>query len=148
MGPDGFMTKLNVELAKQFDGALVADLPTEDEWGHMPAGPETNTALSNGQNLTNTENDLALNSIAHYNKASGGPQPVGLLEPNAWGLYDMLGNMQEWTKGATAPYWRGGSWHSKAAGTRSAARIQKNTSEPKSKETGFRLVLRFRAAAK
>ncbi len=142
MGRVGFMEKLNAELSKEFGGVLVADLPTDDEWEYAcRAG--TTTAFNNGTTVTNVETDPALKNIAHYNKAGGGPRPVGSFEPNAWGLYDMHGNLQEWTQDR---YVRGGSWQTKAAGCRSAARIQMSREASASNLTGFRLVFRFREA--
>jgi len=138
-GNTGFLAKLNSDLTKTLGGMLVADLPTDDEWEYAcRAG--TTTSFNNGASITNLENDSALKNIAHYNKAGGGPRPAGSFDPNAWGLYDMHGNLQEWTQDR---YVRGGSWQSKAAGCRASTRIQMSREASASNQTGFRLVLRF-----
>lgn len=140
MGPTGFVSKLNAELSRQFGGVLVADLPTEEEWEYAcRAG--TTTAFNSGQDCKNADNDPGLAELAIYNRAAAGPKPVGTLASNAWGLHDMHGNLQEWTQDR---YVRGGSWQSKAAGCRSASRIQMSREAGASNQTGFRLVLRVR----
>ncbi|MCB9082560.1 MAG: SUMF1/EgtB/PvdO family nonheme iron enzyme [Lewinellaceae bacterium] len=59
-------------------------LPTESEWEYAARG--------NGYPPTNSIND-----IAWYNKnAQGKPHPVGTKNANSFGLFDMLGNMDEW----------------------------------------------------
>ncbi|MFA5058456.1 MAG: bifunctional serine/threonine-protein kinase/formylglycine-generating enzyme family protein, partial [Opitutaceae bacterium] len=141
-GGNGFVARLNRLLATRYGGALVADLPGEDEWEYAcRAG--TQTSFNNGRNISNIDSDGALDLVANYNRAaSGTPRPVGSYEPNAWGLYDMHGNVSEWCQNR---YLRGGSWQAKAANCRAAWRTQVSADASPSNQVGFRLVLRFRS---
>jgi formylglycine-generating enzyme required for sulfatase activity len=65
-------------------------LPTEAEWEHAcRAGASTRFYWGDDESKRNDYVWSGANS-------GGGPHPVGQLKPNAWGLYDMLGNAYEY----------------------------------------------------
>lgn len=70
-------------------------LPTEIEWEHAARGGlETRFAGSD-------ERDHV---AWHEGNAPGRTAPVATKEPNAWGLYDLSGNVWEWTLTGPRPY--------------------------------------------
>ena len=75
------------------------DIPTEAQWEYAcRAG--TTTAFNNGTDLTNDLNDDNLNKLGRYHENGGyedwnAHAVVGSYLPNAWGLYDMHGNVDE-----------------------------------------------------
>jgi formylglycine-generating enzyme required for sulfatase activity len=128
-------------------------LPTDAEWEYAcRAG--TTTAWYTG----NTE-DAALQAAAWYGVNSGGrTREVGLKTPNAWGLYDMHGNVWEhvwnWfpanryssartdprgSESGTNRVVRGGGWGSPAGFLRSAFRSN-NPPSYRIINLGFRVV--------
>lgn len=87
-------------------------LPTEAEWEYScRAG--TKTAFANGDiTKSQCELDPVLDKIGWYCGNTGtrkpvvyglSPKPVAQKKPNAWGLYDMHGNVQEWCFDACKP---------------------------------------------
>ena len=75
-----FIRQLN-----KFDKEYIYRLPTEFEWEYAArAGAQDDISWSE------------INSVAVI--ASKTPKAVGSKMPNAWGLYDMLGNVWEWVE--------------------------------------------------
>lgn len=146
-------------------------LPTQAEWEYAARAGTTGVRYG------------ALDKIAWYEDNSGDPKPpvktndeedkeravgieeppsrnnkthpVGLKKANAWGLYDMLGNVSEWTMDVYGEYaglptrdplrtkdgigrvYRGGNHYDYPRNVRSAARYYSKTH---SRQTGFRLI--------
>ncbi len=82
---------------RSFTG-IAFDLPTEAQWEYAcRAG--TGTVWYDGKNSYVKANFEKLawydeNAAEGYGEAQ--THPVGMKKPNAWGLYDMYGNVQEW----------------------------------------------------
>lgn len=74
------------------------DLPTEWQWNiAYCAGTTTQFYWGTGMDVAD---QYAWYSGSDWNKGSGtqGAQEVGLKKPNAWGLYDIAGNVFEWCR--------------------------------------------------
>ena len=148
MGSNGFFENL-----RNRSGVAGFTLPTEAQWEFACRAGE-GAALYNGQNLSDKREDANVGLLARYRYNSGesdalapadsGPElgsaPVGSYEPNAWGLYDMIGNVWELCKKEGSAVWRrGGAWNGTVGGCRSACRRTFST-DGTDPAIGFRVV--------
>ena len=119
-----YLTKLNQKTGRQYR------LPTEAEWEYACyGGSRTDYCGSND-----------IDAVAWYEGNSGGglfssgyTHPVGQLQANGYGLYDMSGNIWEWTSdcwegNCTNRVLRGGSWYFIPFYVRAAYRLRHDTS--------------------
>jgi formylglycine-generating enzyme required for sulfatase activity len=136
-------------------------LPTEAEWEYA-AKAGNSSPFNTGNNITTSQANYD-GSYPYGANAKGQNRQmttaVGSFEPNAWGLYDMHGNVWEWCWDWHAKYsstaqtdpdgatvgagraLRGGSWFSIGEDLRSAYR-NNNAPTAKSAYRGFRVVRR------
>ncbi len=131
---------------------FIYTLPSEAQWEYV-ARAGSSSRWSFGDDIS------ALGAYGWFDGNSGeASREVGSARPNPWGLYDMHGNVWEWTRSWYGAYpggvitdyegarsggervARGGSWYHSAEHSRSARR---NKSDPKDRFffTGFRVAL-------
>ncbi len=92
-----FFKELNA-LPEVKETGLVFRLPTAEEWEYAcRAGTAENFCkLSDGSDVTKRRiGDIAW--IRRSNDDTDKTKPIGLKSPNAFGLFDMIGNVYEWT---------------------------------------------------
>jgi formylglycine-generating enzyme required for sulfatase activity len=126
--------QVNIVDAHNYCAKVGMRLPHETEWEY--AARANNPAERYGE----------LNAIAWYkDNSSRRTHEVAGKEPNAWGLYDMLGNLWEWTSDPYKPddpmsvVQRGGSWMSQASSVRVSNRGF-DTGDSEHNTSGFRCV--------
>lgn len=139
------LTEVEKEAGRLPEGCVYT-LPTEAQWEYAcRAG--TTRAFNNEKNIP-TEDQMMIESCPNLDEvgwykynSNKTTHPAGQKQPNAWGLYDMHGNVSEWCLDV---YWstypstpvtdptgadsgsymvvRGGLWAGSASGCRSASR--------------------------
>lgn len=99
---DGYQVSADSAIGKfrAKTGLATADISTEAQWEYACRASSTTTWYNNQDSPDpSAKYELpGLSEIAWYRKTTNEGEslkPVGLLKPNAWGLYDMLGNACE-----------------------------------------------------
>jgi formylglycine-generating enzyme required for sulfatase activity len=159
-------------------------LPTDAEWEYAARAGATGAIYKGTLEIRGQSNAPALDPLAWYagNSTVGyvgqgfdisnrierqyaqstiaGPRQVGLKEPNAWGLYDMIGNVWEWAmdwyerplpggevidplgpSSGVVRVVRGGGWNNPVRDNRSAQRYGVNPEGGRLINLGFRIAL-------
>ncbi|MFA7173682.1 MAG: formylglycine-generating enzyme family protein [Kiritimatiellia bacterium] len=161
LGGGGWPTNSNVYVnsfvgrLRTKTGRVGFDLPTEAQWEYAcRAG--TTTLFNNGKISGTATNHMDELSWCKHNSGDK-THPVGQKVPNAWGLYDMHGNVSElgldwhfWIlqggEDPAGPLWntdrvrRGGCWNYEAANCRSGFRSSRPPHGYDS-HLGFRIVM-------
>jgi formylglycine-generating enzyme required for sulfatase activity len=144
-----FLPELNKKC--QGDGYLYR-LPTEDEWEYScRGGPISQAQSAFHYYFARSKTDPVPNPTDELTPAmacfgqdssSGKPSEVGSFLPNSLGIYDMHGNVWEWTAFAegSSRVFRGGSWFNPAGGCTAASRNARARGSRSSNCVGFRLL--------
>lgn len=140
-----FGAKAFCEWCSQQDSRFTYRLPTEAEWEYLARAGST-TAYPWGDSCNGTEANI--DGTNPHGTTSKGPflqktTTVGSYKPNAWGIFDTVGNCLEWCEdnydsSRSSRVLRGGCWEYDAINARSSSR--RGSPAGRSAILGFRVV--------
>ncbi|MBR5709246.1 MAG: formylglycine-generating enzyme family protein [Thermoguttaceae bacterium] len=140
-------------------------LPTEAQWVHAGRAGQGGYYTTGGETIpidaANCNADFPCEGLPR-GKYLGATRPTGTYPPNAWGLYDIHGNVGEWVYDRYDPQYRaqrsvnlyfdpvgpiigttrvirGGSWFTTYTGARFYGGITQAAQDASSAKTGFRI---------
>lgn len=114
-------------------------LPTANEWEKAARGGVEDQRYPWGNDIDPTKGNFLAEGAA---KSKRGTKPTGLYSPNAFGLYDMAGNVWEWVSGwqDAMRVVRGGSWVNEDVEMLRCAYRHRVPEDTYSYSIGFRIV--------
>jgi formylglycine-generating enzyme required for sulfatase activity len=120
--------------AKAYADWVGKQLPTEAEWefaasvGGNYAYPWGNEWITDKSNNNELDNEELLNLISNFYEDGSGVLPVGKFEANEFGLYDIAGNVAEWTADFYNPEFYGVSPERNPISTEGVYRVKRGGS--------------------
>lgn len=134
------------EWCRKQDPRFTYRLPTEIEWEYLARAGST-TAYPWGDSCNGIEANV--DGTDPHGTTTEGPflkktTTAGSYSPNAWGIFDTVGNVWEWCENndetsRTSPLLRGGAWYFFPIDARSSNRLERPP-DYRSHSTGFRVV--------
>ena len=120
-------------------------LPTQKEWEFAAGGGLIDKEYSWGNDVSLARDYANYRGVGGRDKWDRITAPVGSLQPNGYGLYDMAGNVWEWCQDSydsdqKRKVLRGGSWDIFPPTLRLSARSSFNP-DNRNHDSGFRCVL-------
>lgn len=133
-GDDLPVESITPDMAVEFCALARARLPSQDEWEYV-------CELGLGVDVGRRQRDAIAALAWHAENAGRRTHRVGSRFPNAWGVFDMLGNVAEFCSAGPSKWVAvGGSWRTSIEDLR-ASNVETVPRERRSFDLGLRLVL-------
>jgi flagellin-like hook-associated protein FlgL len=139
-----FLDRLNTQQKEILPEGWEYDLPTHDEWVYAYRAGST-TDYYWGNTLTPANANYAWDGNIYTGNDHNSPITVGSYAPNDWGLYDMAGNVSEFTKddhSRGGKIYVGGDFVDSGGSTLKALHVSRFPQHRGRLDIGFRLALK------